>query len=93
VNVAYPVPGSIILAIPVAIFTSTGFSDAAATFTRISSGLVMVGTGRVAMLYSAGLQNFASANARIVEGISEAILIDLFVKTIDKIWDMVICVG
>jgi len=45
------------------------------------------------MLYSAGLQNFASANARIVEGILEAIVIDLFVKIIDKIWDVVICAG
>ena len=53
----------------VANLTSTGFTDAALTLISSSSGLVIFGTGNVPTLYSAGLQNFVRAIARIVVGI------------------------
>jgi hypothetical protein len=58
-----------------AIFTSTGFTDAACTLISNWSGLEISGVGRVASSYSLGLQCRASATARIDRGILLAIVI------------------
>jgi len=58
-----------------AIFTSMGFTLAAWTLMRSSSGLVILGTGSVAMLYSDGLQCLGIASASIVDGIWDAIFV------------------
>jgi hypothetical protein len=58
-------------------FTSTGFTDAALTLMSSSSGRVIFGTGNVPRLYSAGLQNFVRAMARIVVGISDVMVLVL----------------
>jgi hypothetical protein len=61
-----------------------------------SSGWEIVGVGKIAMLNSLGLQYFSRANARIEEGIEEAIVFSIcyyfkkmkFVKKMQVLWEV-----